>query len=56
MADSGTYADDCMVNRVTVHKCYIVATVGTPTYPLRLTDGSAIEIFDGEYGKSRVCR
>ncbi|WVR07486.1 hypothetical protein IAU60_004528 [Kwoniella sp. DSM 27419] len=22
----GTYADDCLVNRVTVHKCYIVAT------------------------------
>jgi rRNA-processing protein FCF1 len=27
MSDSGTYADDCMVQRVTVHKCYIVATV-----------------------------
>ena len=27
MIDSGTYADDCMVQRVTVHKCYIVATV-----------------------------
>ncbi|KAK4689516.1 U3 small nucleolar RNA-associated protein 24, partial [Tremellales sp. Uapishka_1] len=23
---SGTYADDCLVNRVTAHKCYIVAT------------------------------
>jgi len=23
---SGTYADDCLVNRVTQHKCYIVAT------------------------------
>lgn len=22
----GTYADDCIVNRVTAHKCYIVAT------------------------------
>lgn len=22
----GTYADDCIVNRVTQHKCYIVAT------------------------------
>ena len=22
----GTYADDCLVNRVTQHKCYIVAT------------------------------
>ncbi|KAL7423853.1 Oxysterol-binding protein OBPa [Cryptotrichosporon argae] len=22
----GTYADDCLVHRVTVHKCYIVAT------------------------------
>lgn len=26
-ADSGSYADDCLVQRVTVHKCYIVATV-----------------------------
>ncbi len=25
--DSGTYADDCLVQRVTVNKCYIVATV-----------------------------
>ncbi|XP_063296563.1 rRNA-processing protein FCF1 homolog isoform X2 [Pelobates fuscus] len=24
---SGTYADDCLVQRVTQHKCYIVATV-----------------------------
>ena len=23
---SGTYADDCIVNRVTQHRCYIVAT------------------------------
>ncbi len=23
---SGTYADDCLVQRVTSHKCYIVAT------------------------------
>ena len=23
----GTYADDCLVQRVTQHKCYIVATV-----------------------------
>ena len=23
---SGTYADDCLVQRVTAHKCYIVAT------------------------------
>merc|ERR1712048_293383 len=23
---SGTYADDCLINRVTQHKCYIVAT------------------------------
>ena len=22
----GTYADDCLVNRVTQHRCYIVAT------------------------------
>lgn len=22
----GTYADDCIINRVTQHKCYIVAT------------------------------
>lgn len=22
----GTYADDCLVNRVTQHKCYVVAT------------------------------
>ncbi|KAF5348699.1 hypothetical protein D9758_006869 [Tetrapyrgos nigripes] len=25
-AHSGTYADDCLVQRVTAHKCYIVAT------------------------------
>jgi U3 small nucleolar RNA-associated protein 24 len=25
--DGGTYADDCLVNRVTVNKCYVVATV-----------------------------
>ncbi|XP_078049034.1 FCF1 rRNA-processing protein Bka [Augochlora pura] len=25
-AHKGTYADDCIVNRVTQHKCYIVAT------------------------------
>lgn len=25
--DHGTYADDCLVQRVTVNKCYIVATV-----------------------------
>lgn len=23
---TGTYADDCLVQRVTAHKCYIVAT------------------------------
>ncbi len=23
---SGTYADDCLVNRVTQHKCFMVAT------------------------------
>lgn len=23
---SGTYADDCIIHRVTQHKCYIVAT------------------------------
>lgn len=27
ITDNGTYADDCLVQRVTVHKCYIVATV-----------------------------
>ena len=26
MTDQGTYADDCLVNRVTQHKAYIVAT------------------------------
>lgn len=43
--DSGTYADDCLVNRVTVHKCYIVATVRfwALLWPLKLTC-SAIEI------------
>lgn len=25
----GTYADDCIVNRVSVHRCYIVATCDT---------------------------
>jgi hypothetical protein len=25
--DTGTYADDCLIQRVTVSKCYIVATV-----------------------------
>lgn len=25
-AHKGTYADDCLVDRVTQHKCYIVAT------------------------------
>jgi rRNA-processing protein FCF1 len=28
-SDQGTYADDCLVNRVTVNKCYVVATVST---------------------------
>lgn len=27
LSDGGTYADDCLVQRVQVHKCYIVATV-----------------------------
>lgn len=27
IVDTGTYADDCLVQRVTVAKCYIVATV-----------------------------
>lgn len=45
--DQGTYADDCLVNRVTVNKCYVVATVSTscvdtwlaPTSPLNFTPG-----------------
>jgi hypothetical protein len=45
--DQGTYADDCLVNRVTVNKCYVVATVSTPcvdtwldpTFPLNLEPG-----------------
>jgi hypothetical protein len=26
-SDQGNYADDCLVHRVTISKCYIVATV-----------------------------
>lgn len=45
--DQGTYADDCLVNRVTVNKCYVVATVSTlcvdtwlaPTSSLNFTPG-----------------
>lgn len=32
--DKGTYADNCLVERVTVHKCYIVATVSSPSHIL----------------------
>lgn len=39
-ADQGTYADDCLVNRVTVNKCYVVATVS----PLRFLVRSGLEI------------
>lgn len=34
-ADQGTYADDCLVNRVTVNKCYVVATVSTLRFLVR---------------------
>lgn len=37
LTDSGTYADDCLVQRVTVSKCYIVATVRPPSFPIRAT-------------------
>jgi hypothetical protein len=37
--DQGTYADDCLVNRVTVNKCYVVATVS----PLRFLVRSGLE-------------
>jgi hypothetical protein len=47
--DTGTYADDCLVNRVTVNKCYIVATVslGT-TAPFNALTVHVAD--DGEYG------
>ena len=47
LLDTGTYADDCLVNRVTVNKCYIVATVSPTrihfpptTFEARFADGS----------------
>jgi glycine cleavage system aminomethyltransferase T len=40
--DQGTYADDCLVNRVTVNKCYVVATVSTPCVDTWLAPTSSL--------------
>lgn len=44
MPDSGTYADDCLVQRVTAHKCYVVATVSTGA---ERSEKPARECFEG---------
>ena len=47
LLDTGTYADDCLVNRVTVNKCYIVATVSSiahGSFHISLTDSPMLSI------------
>lgn len=39
--DQGTYADDCLVNRVTVNKCYVVATVSPLRFLVRSGSGNS---------------
>jgi hypothetical protein len=46
-ADQGTYADDCLVNRVTVNKCYVVATVSTPCVATWLAPTSSLNFTPG---------
>ncbi|TRY54185.1 hypothetical protein DNTS_030457 [Danionella cerebrum] len=61
----GTYADDCLVQRVTQHKCYIVATVDRdlkrrirkiPGVPIMFISNHrySIERMPDDYGAPRV--
>uniref|UniRef100_A0A3P9DSS1 FCF1 rRNA-processing protein n=1 Tax=Maylandia zebra TaxID=106582 RepID=A0A3P9DSS1_9CICH len=49
----GTYADDCLVQRVTQHKCYILATI--PGVPIMYISNHRynIERMPDDYGAPR---